>query len=77
MMHRLRAVPVCLWVASAGSAESIILSAGGTESIILSAGSGESMMLSDTLSAALFGHVITQQRQLQKQQQSRILTIAD
>jgi hypothetical protein len=46
MTHRQCAVPVCLRVASAGSAESIILSADGTESIILSAGGAESMILS-------------------------------
>jgi hypothetical protein len=37
---------LCLRVASAGGAESIILSDGGAESIILSAGGTESMMLS-------------------------------
>ncbi len=41
-----RVVPECLWVASAGSTESIILSAGGTKSMMLSAGGTESMMLS-------------------------------
>jgi hypothetical protein len=51
MTHCLSAVPDCLWVASAGGAESIILSAGGTERMMLSAGSTESMMPSDTLRA--------------------------
>jgi hypothetical protein len=46
-MHCCCAVPVCLRVASAGGAESVILSAGGAESLMLSA-RGESM---DTLSA--------------------------
>jgi hypothetical protein len=44
-MHQ-RTVPVCLRVASAGGAESIILSAGGAESMMLSV-FAESM---DTLS---------------------------
>ncbi len=35
-MHRQCAMPVCLWVATAGGAENIILSAGGVESMMLS-----------------------------------------
>ncbi len=45
-MHRWRAMPVCLRVASAGSAESIILSAGGAESMMLSVGGTASIILS-------------------------------
>ncbi len=59
-MHHRHAVPECLQVASAGSAEGVMLSdtlsagAESADSIILSAPLAESMILS-----ALFGHAIT------------------
>jgi hypothetical protein len=89
--HRKHAVPMCLWVTSAGSTESIILSAGGAESMMLSART-ESM---DPLSAgadsiillapptesmilsALFGCVIMLTAAATKNQQSAILMIVD
>jgi hypothetical protein len=84
-------VPVCLRVASASGAESIILSAGGTESVMLSAraesmdplcAGADSIILSAPLTesmilSALFGHVITLTGVTTKKQQSAILTIAD
>ncbi len=92
MMYCWRSVPKCLWVASAGGAESIILSAGGTESMMLSDYT-ESM---DTLRAgaksiilsalptrvwfsALFYHVITlhySNSRGNEKKQLAILTIA-
>ncbi len=84
-------MPVCLRVALAVGAESIILSGGGADSMMLSV-SAESM---DTLSAsaegmivsvppaetmilsALFGHVIMLTVTATKKQQSAILMIAD
>ncbi len=70
--HRQHTVPVCLRVASAGGAESIILSAGGVESMMLSARAesmdplstgADSIILSappaeSMILSALFGHVI-------------------
>jgi hypothetical protein len=86
-------MPECLWVASVGGVESIILSVGGAESMMLSAGGTESMIPesaesiiisappteSMTLSAlsALFGCVITLTAAATKKQMSEILTIAD
>ncbi len=72
LTHRQRAMPVCLRVASAGGAESIILSAGGAESMMLSActesmnplsAGADSIILSAPLAesmilSALFGCVI-------------------
>jgi hypothetical protein len=45
-MHPRCTVPVCLQIASSGSAESIVLSVGGAESIILSAFGAKRLMLS-------------------------------
>ncbi len=90
-MHCQRAVPVCLWVASADNAESIILSESGAESLMLSlraesmdthSAGAESIILSALPAesmklSALFGSFNMKSAAATKKQQSAILMIDD